>query len=156
MFISHTTLLNTEKLSRCAIHLEAALCTPTVYFHLLHEEHMARRRISDVQNLSSATFFAVFLRRFKNKKRSSTEESPSPHLLLLQDEWECRGRLALDESEKRFFMARRMRSTAIPAEPKRGRETHTTTTKSPRQARQHGDDEEENDDDEDDDGDDDD
>ena len=105
-------------------------------------ERYARRRISDVQNLSSATFFAVFLRRFKNKKRSRAEESPSPLLLFLQDEWECRGRLALDEAEKRFFMARRMRSTAIPAEPKRGREAQATT-KLQRRARQRGDEEEE-------------
>ena len=107
---------------------------------------MSRRRISDVQSLSSATFFAVFLRRFKKKKRSRTEESPSPLLLFLQDEWECRGRLALDEAEERFFMARRMRSTAIPADPKRGRHTHTTT-KSHRQPRRRGDDEEEDDED---------
>ena len=150
MFIFHTTLLNAEKMSRCAISLEAALCTPTVYFHLCYEEQMTRRRISDVQTLSSATFFAVFLRRFKKKKkRDRLDEPPSPLLLLLQDEWESRGRLALDEAEVRFSMARRMRSNALPFQQKRERDPNTTT-KSQRHARQRDDDDEDDDEDDDD------
>ena len=149
MFIFHTTLLNAEKLSRCAISLEAALCTPTVYFQLCYEEQMTRRRISDVQTLSSATFFAVFLRRFKKKKRDRLDEPPSPLLLLLQDEWESRGRLALDEAEVRFSMARRMRSNALPFQQKRGRDPNTTT-KSQRHTRQRDDNDEDDDEDDDD------
>jgi hypothetical protein len=165
MFISHTALQalqHAETLNRCEIHLESALCTPTVYFHLCYEEQIARRRILDVQSLSSGTFFAVFLRRFKKKKKSDrTEDAPSPLLMFLQEEWESRGRMTMEEAEERFSLARRLRSTAIPAQQKRGRDADTTQQRhtqrlaqkpddtTHRHSRRRGDDDDENDDDDD-------
>jgi hypothetical protein len=162
MFIVHTALQHAETLNRCEIHLESALCTPTVYFHLCYEEQMARRRILDVQSLSSGTFFAVFFRRFKKKKKSDrTEDAPSPLLMFLQEEWESRGRMTMEEAEERFSLARRLRSTAIPAQQKRGRDADTTQQRhtqrlarkpddtTHRHSRRREDDDDENDDDDD-------